>query len=273
MTIVQYVIMKRPGFTLIELLVVVAIIALLIALLVPVLRYSKQQAMAVACNSNIRQLVTGMIIYENENQTLPYGFYNTFAPLPEGYPGGSTYDRMGWWWFHFMDGFFKKLNNKTSVICCPSRQLKSLTLRNNILYGNYGVNRSICKSSDDIERNEVEFTGKPLGSNDIPQPAQSLLIVDSGYSIVGWWHVTDVPPVALDMNNAEDTAYVPGLEINKYKDLRFGQKEDAVGGRHPNKTVNVGFADGHSDRKRAIDLFVDKTNDTYTNKSPLWVPK
>jgi prepilin-type N-terminal cleavage/methylation domain-containing protein/prepilin-type processing-associated H-X9-DG protein len=271
MTIVQYVIMKRPGFTLIELLVVVAIIALLIALLVPVLRYSKQQAMAVACNSNIRQLVTGMIMYENENRTFPYGFYNTFAPPPYGYFGSSKYDRMGWWWFHFMDGFYKKPNSKTTVIFCPSRHINNP--KYNFLYGNYGVNRSICKSSDDIERNEEEFAGKPLGSSNIPHPAQSLLIVDSGYSMVGWWHVTDVPPLVLDMNSAEDTAYVPGLEINKDKDLQPGQKEDAVGGRHPNKTVNVGFADGHSERKRAIDLFIEKKGDTYTNKSPLWVPK
>lgn len=265
--------MKRQGFTLIELLVVIAIIALLIALLIAVLRRSKQQALAVACNSNVRQLTMGMFMYEGENGTFPFGFYNTFAEPPYGYFGSSTKDRMGWWWFHFMDGFYKKPNNKTSVISCPSRQISSLTLRYNILYGNYGVNRSICKSSADIGLNEEEFAGKPLGSRDIPHPAKSLLIVDSGYTMVGWWHVTDAPPVVLNMSNAEDSAYVPGLEINKDKDLRPGQKEDAIGGRHPNKTVNVGFVDGHSERKKAIDLFIEKKDDTYTNKSPLWVPK
>ena len=68
--------MKRQGFTLIELLVVIAIIALLIALLVAVLRRSKQQALAVACNSNVRQLTMGMFMYEGENGTFPFGFYN-----------------------------------------------------------------------------------------------------------------------------------------------------------------------------------------------------
>jgi prepilin-type N-terminal cleavage/methylation domain-containing protein/prepilin-type processing-associated H-X9-DG protein len=263
--------MKRQGFTLIELLVVIAIIALLIALLVVVLRRSKQQALAVACNSNVRQLTMGMFMYEGENGTFPFGFYNTFALPPYGYFGDSSNDRMGWWWFHFMDGFYKKPNSKSTVICCPSRHLNNPKYNN--LYGNYGVNRSICKSSDDFARNEGEFAGKPLGSRDIPHPAKSLLIVDSGYTMVGWWHVTDAPPVVLNMSNAEDSAYVPGLEINKDKDLRPGQKEDAIGGRHPNKTVNVGFVDGHSERKKAIDLFIEKKDDTYTNKSPLWVPK
>ena len=114
---------------------------------------------------------------------------------------------------------------------------------------------------------------KPLRSNDIPHPARTLLIVDSGYSIISWWHATDVPPETLDRKKIEDTAYVPGLEINKEKDLWPGQIEDAVDGRHPNKTVNVGFADGTVTRKKADDLFVEKSGDTYINRSPLWLPK
>lgn len=272
MTIVQYVIMKRSCFTLIELLVVIAVIALLIGISIPVLRNSKQQTRAILCNSNIKQLAMGMLMYESENRTFPYGFYNTFVSPPYGYPGGSSYDRVGWWWFHFMDGFYEKSNSKTTVISCPSRHINNLKLSNNTLCGNYGVNHSICKSSDDIQRNKEEFAGKPLGSSDIPHPAQTLLIVDSGYAMIGWWHVTDFPPITLDINNIEDTAYVPGLEINKDKDLWPGQKDDAIYGRHPNKTVNIGFADGHSERERAIDLFIEKTDDAYTNKSPLWYP-
>jgi prepilin-type processing-associated H-X9-DG protein len=103
-------------------------------------------------------------------------------------------------------------------------------------------------------------------------PTQTLLIVDSSYCIISWWHVTDVPPVTLD-NTIEDTAYIPGLEINKDRDLWAGQEEDAVDGRHPNKTVNIGYVDGHSGRTRANDLLVKKTVDAYTNKSPLWSPK
>jgi len=265
-------VMKRPGFTLIELLLVIVVIALLTAILIPVLRSSKQQAMAVLCNSNIKQLAFGMFMYENENRTFPYGFYNTFNPPPGGYLGGSSYDRIGWWWFHYMEGFYEKSNNKTMVICCPSKQLYNPQLTGNILCGNYGVNQSICRNSEDIQQNREEFVGTPLRGSEVPHPAQTLLIVDSGYGIIKWWHVTDTPPTTLG-SAIEDTAYIPGLEINKYRDLRPGQKEDAVGGRHPNKTVNVGFVDGHSGRTKANDLYVEKKDDVYTNRNPLWSPK
>jgi prepilin-type processing-associated H-X9-DG protein len=212
-----------------------------------------------------------LLMYETDNQQFPYGFYNTYAPPAGGYPGNTAFDKFGWWWFNYMSDPPER-RSKRQVLWCPSRRIKYPKF-DFVLHGNYGVNRSICKSSDDIQRNKEEFVGKPLGSSDVPHPTHTLLICDSGYSIIGWWHVTDVPPVALDDTSIEDTAYVPGLDINKDKGLWHGQKEDAIAGRHPNKTVNVGFTDGHSERKRANDLLVEKQDDTYTNKSPLWSPK
>jgi len=264
--------MKRSCFTVVELLVVIATIALLTAILLPSLQTSREHTKATLCGSNIRQLVFGLAMYETDNQTFPYGFHFSLTPPPGGYPGYIQYDRTGWWWFNFIEGFYKKSDGKRTVVKCPSKQLRNPNLKNNILCGNYGVNRSICKSPDDIQSRREEFVGTPLCSSDIQHLSQTLLIVDSGYSLISWWNVTDVPPVSLG-TTIEDTAYVPGLEINKDKNLWPGQEWDAINGRHPNKTVNVGFADGHVDRVKADDLFVEKIAEDYKNKSPLWLPK
>jgi prepilin-type processing-associated H-X9-DG protein len=266
--------MKNSCFTLVELVVVTSIMALLMAVLFPALRSSRQQAKATLCSSNVRQLTFGFFMYETQNLTLPYGFDNTpMNSPPSGYPGYNQYDRMGWWWFNFIEGFYKKSSSKRTVVQCPSKRLNNPNLQNDVLCGNYGVNRSLCKSFDDRQKQREEFVGTPLCSGDIPHPGQTLLIVDSGYSMISWWHAADTPPVVLGNTIIEDTAYIPGLDINKKRNLWPGQEEDAINGRHPNKTVNVGFADNHVDKVKAESLFVEKTADGYKNKSPLWQPR
>jgi prepilin-type processing-associated H-X9-DG protein len=265
--------MKHSCFTLIELVVVTSIMVLLMAVIFPTLWSSRQQAKAVLCSSNVKQLTFGLLLYETDKQLLPYGFDNTPNESPPGgYPGGSAYDRKGWWWFNFIEGFYKKSDNKRTVVQCPSKRLSNPKFQNNILCGNYGVNHSLCKSFDDIPSRREEFVGTPLCSEDISRPGETLLVVDSGYSLISWWHATDISPV-LPGKSIEDTAYIPGLDINKKRDLWPGQEEDAINGRHPNKTVNVGFVDGHVEKRKAESLFVEKTADGYKNKSPLWQPK
>src|SRR5688572_6890327 len=113
--------LRAPAFTLVELLVVIGIIALLIAILLPVLGRVREQAKGTQCSSNLRQIAAGMHMWLNENKRggtiatihgVPakdtYVYYYGTAPLnPSSGPPASKF------------GFLWPYLKNTAVFECP----------------------------------------------------------------------------------------------------------------------------------------------------------
>ncbi len=269
--------MGLRAFALVELIIVIAVITFLAALLFPVLHRARAQARATVCQARIRDLAIQFHQYEAEHETLPYGIWALRPPPPGGYLCDPTRDLPGWYWPDFIGAVRHQSSRDRKILECPSRRIGESSLSRSVLYGNYAVNRSLCRSATDVSLYRREFPGPPLSTGTIRHPGATVLLVDSGYALICWWDATAEPPHRYSGALAVGPAYIPGLAINKQKELLPGQIDDAIGGRHPNKTVNVGFADGHVDRMKAEALAVGNAGDedepTYRNRTPLWVPR
>jgi prepilin-type processing-associated H-X9-DG protein len=98
----------RGGFTLTELLVVFGLIAMLIALIMPVMTKAKAAASATACMSNLRQMGQAWEMYtaENRGRLMEYNWWTPTSP------------DISWkgYWLGILDSYKVRGN----VLLCPS---------------------------------------------------------------------------------------------------------------------------------------------------------
>src|SRR4029078_6379056 len=80
---------KNRAFTLVELLVVIAIIAILAALLLPVLSRSKKRAQRIGCIANLKQMGTAFQLFAHDHN----GNFPMRVPLADG--GSEEFARGG----------------------------------------------------------------------------------------------------------------------------------------------------------------------------------
>jgi len=155
----------RRGFTLIELLVVIAIIAILAAILFPVFAKAREKARQSSCNSNIKQLMLGITMYQSDYAETNCHLFLGSAPVDSGSDGIVP---SGWSWRTAIQPYLKN----QGILTCPSAD-RALDMQTRHTCGWRGIRGS-------YGYNMTNVSGRPDGQSLawFKRPAQTIALAD-----------------------------------------------------------------------------------------------
>lgn len=214
----------RCAFTLVELLTVVAILALLMAILLPSLKGARDQARSVVCLSNLRQMVVAAGVYiEVNDSSYPVAYWNhspklnvlvntnwDYEVVIDWNEGGRTTIRSGLLW---APGVASEIQQ------CPVFKGSSNTIVEEPHTG-YNYNTSY------IGHGQSEAKQPPAKAMNVRRPARCALFGD------GQWKSGANKFMRAPWPNPADAGF-------------FGRYAGTQGYRHRGMT-NVAFCDGHA---------------------------
>lgn len=214
----------RKGFTLIELLAVIAIIAILAAILFPVFARAREKARQASCQSNLKQLALGILMYAQD--------YDEMLPREVAW----DYSGLVWHWWDTVMPYVKNVQ----LYRCPTTRRSQMNIQPappggqtwwsvGIPIVSYGFNLKLMRDDKpycppgDAWRNTAAL-------GEVKRPAEAFLIGDASGVDLCWriWKLS--------------WAEVCGWELANCGDITLWDNPDYT--RH-NGGSNIAFVDGH----------------------------
>ena len=226
----------RAAFTLIELLVVIAIIAILAAILMPVLAAAQAKARKITCVNNNKEIATAILMYISDDN-------GKFPVLNESNYSGAGSDT-NWWWVYLNKGNYMTSTYITNNIWrCP--EVKNTDLNPND-FGYFHINPEGYGPFEDTQNPNNCLVRYNLTLAGSVEGGQNANIVKRVSSI---WLIGDVgvPKVALTQNVLPASGYYTEVTVIQPQVL-FGwvnvpsQKQAAC--RHTRQAI-FSCCDGH----------------------------
>ena len=233
------------SFTLIELLVVVAIMAVLVAMLLPALGAARESGRAVVCQSNLRMHGTAWVLYCDENHQC---FPNRAAlPSPVILESRPSYDYpLLVAWLHYdypvasglcpSDGYLLTRDPPESHSWIVYPKGKRWPAQFNTSYG----------ANQGCTRGENVLTWKISRVSQLTEPSRFCTLADSSHSTFSVW---DRGPLDVALAGSPRWSAYMGYSLDFASEVRDYPEFT----RHK-RGSNLTFADGHIQAVDAIDI-------------------
>jgi prepilin-type N-terminal cleavage/methylation domain-containing protein/prepilin-type processing-associated H-X9-DG protein len=231
--------MRRRAFTLIELLVVIAIIAILAAILFPVFAQAREAARKASCQSNLKQILSGAMMYAQDYDERYVTSYGGYAIPTVDISNNTTVNANVYWM-----GLILPYTKNTGIYRCPSETRGPENWPSNPQITGYGQ-----------QHNNLGWGMNAPSLAEVQAPADTIYFSDSGHfngSGGASWNTFLTQP--------DGTAF--GLRTNGCPSCTRSYTQctgcpsggpyglgpccdaDTIVGKHSG-VCNIGFADGH----------------------------
>lgn len=221
------------AFSLTELLVVITCIAILIAMLIPVVKMVKSSAQTSVCLNNLRQINLCILSYVNDNDGL--------LP-PSGMGDGANFQT---WDINLLLPYARELDNglnygeiiasgnsrSVGIYKCPAAP--NMFTMSTWSIADYGLNDHLCAGNDQGNAGRVWMN---VSLSSIRQPSETFIVSDTATLVAG-------------IKCKAKSFCAPDFSLN-----RVSWVPQTLDYRHQNGGAGMGFLDGHVSTVRQAEV-------------------
>ena len=186
---------RNSAFSLVEILVVIAVLAILMAMMIPIAKGVLENGRTARCLSNLRQIGSGIFNYAAEND-------GRIVPDFDGrYRWAELLQVTGYLNTGVTEQNFSQAIRPSSILLCPAAKIEfdgtywvSSEKRGRLYGATYGINRYVSYYNED----PTMSTFRQLRLQGISQPQQLYLLTDSYHtSVLNYPHIPEVFPAKI----------------------------------------------------------------------------